>query len=739
MKKVISLLLAFLLLFSLAACGGQEAEPASSAVSTPDASPAQAPAPAPAEAAADPSRAAAPQPAAAAFAGGSGTEGDPYQIETAEQLAYLSLLLNDSSDWNSFSHYLTAYYVLTADIALNDTTDFASWSTKAPAYQWSPIGTTIHGFQGHFDGQGHTISGLYLYDAEEAASGRSGGNGLFYYTKGAEIRNLTIAESYIVLAGSSFGGRVGSLVGCMEGGRLVSCESRAVIDYARHEECGGLVGQIFGLPASGSAILESCTFSGTVRVSGYAHVGGLVGSVSGNLQMESCVNSGTLLDYGGADYRSSIGGLLGEFYPGDDSWLEGCENRAELVFSEGRLGGLIGYVFIDPDNNDGVVTIDRLQLSGCSNSGRVSAASGEEATGGLIGYVYNNLLERNSQSAVCTLALRNCENSGAIHGPALTGGLVGDLNMAGQWTVVGCSNSGRVDSDTRAGGILGAARSSYIGAELQNCSNSGEIYSLGGRAGGIVCTVTGISLNSVTSDTPLAPLSISLCRNSGAISGGDSTGGLGGIVGHLEGTSSLTRIEGCLNEGSILGGGSCRVGGILGDSEMGGLGTDDTLLLEIEGCVNRGALGERAATVPFTDELRRGEDAPETNDAGNESMFLLGGSCVGGICGYFTKGSIRNCVNTGEILLDPDTVPIFTRGQLQFFANNTDTEGHPVFCGGICGIFYSSPDSPAELSDCAYALPIPIPCYGATGADGIQDVSALDAEEASARADALLR
>ncbi len=70
------------------------------------------------------------------FAGGTGTQSDPYLIETAEQL-------------NGISSYLAASYKLTADINLSD-------------YNWLPIGAYMNGFNGNLDGNGFKIKNLTL-------------------------------------------------------------------------------------------------------------------------------------------------------------------------------------------------------------------------------------------------------------------------------------------------------------------------------------------------------------------------------------------------------------------------------------------------------------------------------------------------------------------------------------------------------------------------------------------------
>lgn len=93
--------------------------------------------------------------AAESFSKGSGTENDPYQIGTVEELVLFGEVNQEYSE-----DYNAASYILTADISLNDTSDFSNWSTSEPEYQWKPM---IGRFQGIFDGKGHTISGMYVY------------------------------------------------------------------------------------------------------------------------------------------------------------------------------------------------------------------------------------------------------------------------------------------------------------------------------------------------------------------------------------------------------------------------------------------------------------------------------------------------------------------------------------------------------------------------------------------------
>jgi len=77
---------------------------------------------------------------ATGFAGGTGTESDPYLISNGSQLAHLAQLVN-AAGGNAAYNASTVYYQLTNDIYLNDTAGWQTWSTTvAPANTWIPIG-----------------------------------------------------------------------------------------------------------------------------------------------------------------------------------------------------------------------------------------------------------------------------------------------------------------------------------------------------------------------------------------------------------------------------------------------------------------------------------------------------------------------------------------------------------------------------------------------------------------------
>ena len=203
------------------------------------------------------------------FAGGTGTEADPYQIETAEQLG------------NVRNHLVGKYFVLIGDIDLGGT-------------NWIPIGPNYNApFNGTFDGNGYAITGLTTNTASEY-------QGLFGYTSAATLDNIRLINIDIE-AGRYSGGLVGAssyyttIRNCYTTGSIVSTGNRV----------GGLVGDMF----YGSIIFNSYS---RATVTGSNEVGGLVGQMngsSGRVGLSNSYSAGTV-----SGTYSSVGGAVGNTY-----------------------------------------------------------------------------------------------------------------------------------------------------------------------------------------------------------------------------------------------------------------------------------------------------------------------------------------------------------------------------------------------------------------------------------------
>ena len=114
---------------------------------------------------------------ATSFAGGTGTEADPFLISSPEQLAYMLFYGITKTG---------LYYELTADIYLNDVSD-ANWASNSPKSWYDRAAMNKIAFVGNLDGDGHTIHGLY-YSGTDIV-------GLFPQASNTTVTNLKISNA----------------------------------------------------------------------------------------------------------------------------------------------------------------------------------------------------------------------------------------------------------------------------------------------------------------------------------------------------------------------------------------------------------------------------------------------------------------------------------------------------------------------------------------------------------------
>ena len=257
---------------------------------------------------------------------GAGTQENPYQIGTAEELFWFAGLVNGTLE--GVEKDTDAWAELTADITIPE------------GQTWTPIGVYITSsssrYTGTFDGQGHTIDGLVVNNPNTPCQGFVG-----RMDEGGVLQNLTLDVGCSVTGGYSVGGFCGQ-----NNGTIQNCANRGTV--LGNSDVGGLCGCNYGDPLTG------CTNAGTVTGSGN-YVGGLCGD--SNSAIQNCTNSGAVT--GG----NSVGGLCGI-----TSSLTNCTNTG-AVSGNSSVGGLCGSC--------GVVT-----LANCANSGTVL---GNSDVGGLCG------------------------------------------------------------------------------------------------------------------------------------------------------------------------------------------------------------------------------------------------------------------------------------------------------------------------------------------------------------------
>ena len=300
---------------------------------------------------------------AAAFAGGTGTAEDPYQIANGAELAYLA------SSVNSGETYTGKNFVLTANIDLNG----LPWTPIANSFSDALLGGSNYRiFAGNFDGNGYTISKVSI--GSETTPFESDVFGLFGATEG-KISNLNldtvsihgvakITSGYVIgPAGGLVGYSAGSIENCHVTGLTMDMNAQDG-GIAGAYWIGGLVGAL-----DGTQLINECSVSGSITENtGKGSIGGLIGELGKAAKItysRSDVTVNVKADpRGGAD----VGGFIGKGNGKTDAEtvIRNCYATGNVTggaYTGGFAGGLWG-----------------LNIKNCYASGNVSQAAAAMAS-----------------------------------------------------------------------------------------------------------------------------------------------------------------------------------------------------------------------------------------------------------------------------------------------------------------------------------------------------------------------
>ena len=232
---------------------------------------------------------------ATSFAGGTGTQDDPYQISNGKELAYLAKITNEDADG---SVTRDKYFKLTADIVLNHAVlndDYTLIGT--PANVWHPIGDSNHkNFYGNFDGGKHRIYGAYILNSTD------GYDGIFGYVSEAYIHDLCVVDGYIPSGASS-----GFIAGLINQNSTVSrCYASGRIDQGNW--CGLIIGA-----STNTCVVDYCYSTGYMAKTGYC--GGIIGfaNLTDISHCFSILSIGTVID--------CLGSCVGQLNDGKADYL----------------------------------------------------------------------------------------------------------------------------------------------------------------------------------------------------------------------------------------------------------------------------------------------------------------------------------------------------------------------------------------------------------------------------------
>lgn len=434
-----------------------------------------------------------------------------YQIGTAnEMVAFANLVNAGNTKING---------ILTADITLNEnliskltitTTGYAfnygdaTLKSDQTASVWTTIGSEASPYDGIFDGNEKSITGLYVNDRSNSATKN---NGLFGYVTGT-VKNVTVKDSYIGAYS-----HIGGIVGYLKGGTVENCHFLDSWMKTDNGHMGGVVGYaVHNADTSVGALISGCTSN--ITYYGYRYSGGIVGHLEGTKEIitkvTGCTHSGEV-----KGTSETIGGIAAYL---KYATVENCINNG-IVNGSRYIGGIVGSTSFDS------------VVASCVNNGNINITG--DKSGGIVG-------------DASTIIIKDCINNGKVtrsgsgNNKKDIGGIVGYVTDE-ETKITGCVNTGAITNNTGyTGGIAGYLSSGTI----DRCYNTGSVISTDSYAGGI----TGYQNDGFTTNT----------YNIGSVSG---TNFIGGISGQL----SYGTISGCYSAAQITYTGTgTDVGGLTG-------------------------------------------------------------------------------------------------------------------------------------------------------------------------------
>jgi len=487
---------------------------------------------------------------------GFGTEANPYQIATLDNLLWLS---TTPDIWDD-----NAFFLQTADI---DASDTQNWNGGAG---FDPIGSDWdYGFSGSYNGDNHTISDLFINRPEEELIGLFG---IIYY--GAEVNNLGVVDA--VITGNTYNG---GLVGYNDG-TITNCYSTGNI--SGNNWTGGLVGSNGGTinnsystgsvtGSSGTGGLVGYNYEGTITncystgsVTGSSGTGGLVGINYGTVinsyyNYESVlINNNHIITTGALNnelfntWLPSKNLNINDYLTLDDSdYLINNVNELKYLLAFGQFPE---YSYRLTSNLD-LAAEDNFYIPYFSGTFNGNGEIISNLTLNMPGFYNIGMFGYSAEANINDLGIINCY----VTGSNCTGGLVG----LSSGTITNCYSTGSVTGeDWYTGGLVGVNRGT-----ISNCYNTGSVTGSGETGGLVGHNDVGIITNSYSTGSVIGTWGTGglVGNNNGYITNSYSRGDIigddytGGLVGLNNGNGTISY---SYSTGSVTG--SSRTGGLAG-------------------------------------------------------------------------------------------------------------------------------------------------------------------------------
>lgn len=332
---------------------------------------------------------------------GDGKVGNPYIITKAEELKWFR------DEVNRGNKKICAKIADNVEVIDMSTVCHAADKSQEEV-SWVPIGNSNKLYQGTFDGNGKTITNLYINASQVNM-------GLFGYTYGGTIKNLTFEYANVTNTNN----------------------------YA-----GVLVGKAFG-----GSTLQNIKISNTCQIKGGKYTGGIAGYLDGNAY--NCVNCATVQ---GIQY---IGGLCGYSRTGNS--MTACANYGNVTASSSGVGGLVGY-------------FSGGTIQDCANYGDVK---GTEMVAGMAGSVKNGKIQNvfSYGNISVTTKTQNVGMFFGYSSSGATEGLVAyysgaKLTVKGQEQTVKAFGNGTSSEDKATGFTETQLKSGFVAYQLQQNASS---------------------------------------------------------------------------------------------------------------------------------------------------------------------------------------------------------------------------------------------------------------------------
>ena len=345
---------------------------------------------------------------------GSGTQNDPYLIETAANLAYLAEKVNEGYQAQGMEVFAHTYFLMTDDLDLNN-------------INWTPIGNVNMNMQGFyfagiFDGWYHNIDHLKIQSSADVCGLFGGLGGEQAPPPGSRtgvIQHLSVTNGNITSTGTGVGGIVGGMAG---EAFVYQCSFSGTISVSNSGSYCGAGG--IAAAMAGNSSIDECSFHGSITATnnggftGAAGAGGIVGIAMDQASISQCYNTGNIT--GNAFMVSVAAGIIGATLQENDVTVYSCYNVGTVNAS--TKGGIFGMVSpINPFKEETEINVSNsyyLNTCGGTTSYGTSKTSAEMQT-----EQFKNQIDQNAHKFV----MDNGTNNGyPIH--ALTGFILNDAS-----------------------------------------------------------------------------------------------------------------------------------------------------------------------------------------------------------------------------------------------------------------------------------------------------------------------